>query len=158
MLPERGAWQLEESVKSAGTTFFLPWASDPGSDTRLQLGASAVAPANIEQLAADFRGVLRKALLFLRRLTRAELRRNGKTILACDLERDHEDETALRVSFDNGDIERWLILRSDAAGAASELVVRTDHGAGLGSRGTGWAQGGHSARKPRWEGRRGGAG
>jgi hypothetical protein len=124
LMPEHGESRVERTRESSGTTFFLPWASDPGSETRRQLGASPFTHEHIEQLVADFRGVLRKALLFLRRIRRAELRRNGRLVLACDLDRDHKDETDLLMSFDNGDVERWLILRADAAVGSSGLMDR----------------------------------
>ena len=120
LMPERQKWQIGATEEDSGTTFFLPWASDPNSDTRIQLGASAFTSEHIDQLIEDFTDVLRKALLFLRHLTRAELRRNGRLVISCSLDRDkdRDDETELSVSFNSGQIERWVVLRADAAAAA----------------------------------------
>jgi hypothetical protein len=122
--PELGTWRINKHRETSGTTFFLPWASDPESDARIKLSASAFTAENLDQLIADFKGVLRKALLFLRRLRRAELRHNGRLVFACDLDRDREDETELLVSFGSEEIERWVILRADAAEAAPRLIDR----------------------------------
>lgn len=124
LMPERGTWQIDETQETSGTKFFLPWASDPESDARIKLGASNFTEENLDQLISDFRGVLRKALLFLRRLRRAELRRNGRLVFSCDLDRDREDETELLVSFGSEEIERWVILRADATEAAPRLTDR----------------------------------
>lgn len=118
--PEKGQWFSEPLVNTQGTTFFLPWADDPNTEARLALGLSHISSEHIEQLVDDFQKVLRKSLLFLRHIRTAELRRNGKLLLACDLDRDEESE--LIISFrPSGEIERWHILRTDASEAAAQL-------------------------------------
>ncbi|WP_429220475.1 DUF3883 domain-containing protein [Aeromonas veronii] len=120
--PEKGQWFVESFEQPEGTTFFLPWADDPNTQARLALGVSHVSTAHIDQLVADFQKVLRKSLLFLRHVRTAELRRNGKLLLACDL--DRTDGSALTASFcPSGEVEHWHILRTDAADSAAQLYA-----------------------------------
>lgn len=122
LYPERSQWFIEPFDEPGGTSFFLPWASDPNTEARLALGVSHVSPAHIDQLAADFQAVLRKSLLFLRHVRKAEVRRNGQLLLACDLDRSEGSD--LIVSFRPGDeVEHWHILRADAADAAQRLYA-----------------------------------
>lgn len=118
--PEEGQWFIEQFDQPEGTTLFLPWADDPNTEARLALGVSHVSAAHIDQLAEDFQKVLRKSLLFLRHVRTAEVRRNGKLLLACDLNRG--DGSDLIVSFrPSGEVEQWHILRADAAEFAARL-------------------------------------
>ncbi|UOF14479.1 DUF3883 domain-containing protein [Lysobacter capsici] len=122
LYPERGQWFIEAFEEPNGTSFFLPWATDPNTEARLALGVSHVSPAHIDQLADDFQTVLRKSLLFLRHVRKAEVRRNGQLLLACDLDRCEDSD--LIVSFrPSGEIEHWHILRADAADAAQRLYA-----------------------------------
>lgn len=118
--PEEGQWFIEPFEQPEGTTFFLRWAEDPNTEARLALGVSHVSAAHIDQLVDDFQKVLRKSLLFLRHVRKAEVRRNGELLLACDLDRG--DGTDLIVSFrPSGEVEQWHILRADVAETAARL-------------------------------------
>lgn len=120
--PEEGQWFIEPFDEPEGTSFFLPWAGDPNTEARLALGVSHVAPSHIDQLTEDFQTVLRNSLLFLRHVRKAEVLRNGKLLLACDLERGEGSD--LIVSFrPSGEVEQWHILRTDAADAAKRLFA-----------------------------------
>ncbi len=120
LYPERGQWFIEAFEEPDGTSFFLPWASDPNTEARLALGVSHVSPTHIDQLADDFQTVLSKSLLFLRHARKAEVRRNGQLLLACDLDRSEGSD--LIVSFrPSGEVQQWHILRADAADAAKHL-------------------------------------
>lgn len=120
--PEKGEWFIEPFAQPEGTTFFLPWADNPNTEARLALGVSHVSTAHIDQLVEDFQKVLRKSLLFLRHVRKAEVRRNGKLLLACDLERG--DGSDLIVSFrPSGEVEQWHIMRVDAAESAARLYA-----------------------------------
>ncbi|WP_026331244.1 DUF3883 domain-containing protein [Thioalkalivibrio sp. ALMg13-2] len=122
LYPERGQWSIEPFEEPDGTSFFLPWANDPNTEARLALGVSHVSPAHIDQLADDFQAVLRKSLLFLRHVRKAEVRRNGQLLLACDLDRSEGSD--LIVSYrPSGDVEHWHILRADAADTAKQLYA-----------------------------------
>lgn len=118
--PETGQWFVEPYRQPPGTTFFLPWADDPNTEARRALGVSHVSPEHIDQLVEDFQHVLRQSLLFLRHVRKAEIRKNGESVLACELDRREESE--LLVSFrPSGDVERWHVLRTDAKTAAEQL-------------------------------------
>lgn len=120
--PEKREWLIEPFDQSEGTTFFLPWADNPNTEARLALGVSHISAAHIDQLVEDFQKVLRKSLLFLRHVRSAEVRRNGKLLVACDLERG--DGSDLIVSFrPSGDVEHWHILRADVAESAARLYA-----------------------------------
>lgn len=122
LYPERGQWLIEPFEEPNGTSFFLPWASDPNTEARLALGISHVSPTHISQLADDFQAVLRKSLLFLRHIRKAEVRRNGQLLLACELDRSEDSD--LIVSFrPSGAVEQWHILRADASEAAHHLYA-----------------------------------
>ncbi len=120
--PEEGQWILEPFEQPEGTTFFLPWADDPNTAARLALGVSHVSAAHIDQLLEDFQKVLRKSLLFLRHVRKAEIRRNGQLLFACDLDRG--DESDLILSFrPSGEVEQWHILHADVAESAARLYA-----------------------------------
>lgn len=122
LLPEQGQWFIDPFDDPTGTSFFLPWADDPNTDARLALGVSHISPAHIDQLTEDFQTVLRKSLLFLRHVQKAEVRRNGQLLLACDLDRSEGSD--LIVSFrPSCEVERWHILRADAVDAAQHLYA-----------------------------------
>lgn len=118
--PEAGEWELDACEETPGTEFFLPWADDPNTKARQALGVSHVSPKHIEQLTEDLTNVVRRSLLFLRHVTKAEVRRNGTLLTGCDLVRG--DGSELIVSFRPGrDVEQWHILRVDATPSAQLL-------------------------------------
>lgn len=122
MHPEKGERFIEQFQQPEGTTFFLPWADNPNTEARLALGISHVGSAHIDQLAEDFQKVLRKSPLFLRYVRKAEVRRNGKLLLACDLERGERSDLIVSVR-PSGEVEQWHILRIDAAESAARLYA-----------------------------------
>ena len=120
--PEEGQWFIDPFDEPDGTSFFLPWACDPNTEVRLALGVSHVSAAHIDQLTEDFQGVLRNSLLFLRHVQKAEVRRDGKLLLACDLQRD--DLSNLIVSSrPSGEVEHWYVRRADATESAARLYA-----------------------------------
>jgi hypothetical protein len=122
LVPEEGQWFIDQYDQPCGTSFFLPWASDPNTKTRLELNVSHVSAAHIDQLAKDFQRVLRNGLLFLRHVQKAEVRRNGELLHACDLMRN--DSSELIVSYRPGsEVEHWYVLQADAKDIAEQLCV-----------------------------------
>lgn len=120
LFPESGEWMEEPDEGQGGTTFFLPWARDPDSGTRLALGVSHIGPSHVDKIADDLRRVLRHSLLFLRHVCTAEVRRDGALLLGCELDRG--DGSDLIASFrPSGEVEQWHVLRADAAAAARGL-------------------------------------
>ena len=126
LFPERGQWFIETIETETGTSFFLPWAHDPSTEARLTLGISHVSESHIEQLTSDLQKVLQKSLLFLRHVRKAEVRHNGRLVLACDLERGIGSELLVRFR-PSGEVEQWHILRVDASTAAMHLYQTYPH-------------------------------
>ncbi|MBX7136112.1 MAG: DUF3883 domain-containing protein, partial [Fimbriimonadaceae bacterium] len=124
--PEEGQWYIEDFDEPEGTSFFLPWAVDPNTEARLALGVSHVGPAHIDQLTEDFQAVLRNSLLFLRHVQKAEVLRNGQLLLACYLERGEGSDLIVRFR-PTGEVEKWHILRTDAAGLAKAKGLFATH-------------------------------
>jgi Protein NO VEIN, C-terminal len=123
LLPELARWETESVENTSDTSFFLPWANDPNSEVRRALEISHVTQQHISQLAEDFQSVLRKSLLFLRHVRKAEVRRNGDLLLACDLVRGEGSE--LTVSFTPSDtVEQWYILRTEASDLVDQLYEK----------------------------------
>ena len=120
--PEARTWDLEPCEETPATEFFLPWARDPNTKARQALGVSHVTATHIDRLTEDLTNVVRRSLLFLRYVTRAEVRKNGQLLAGCDLDRG--DGTDLLVSFRPGDdVEQWHILRADASARAAALYA-----------------------------------
>jgi hypothetical protein len=150
LLPETENAAVQTVPETDGTTFFLPWATDPNTDARQALGVSHVSPAHIDQLTNDIQSVLRKSLLFLRHVRKAEVRRDGKLLLGCDLDRG--DNSSLVVSIrPTGLVEHWRILRADAKVAAEKLYPSHPRLEAL-NRGTGISIGLRLAPEPLSEG------
>ena len=123
LVPEEGKCYRQPDSDDSGTSFYLPWASDPKSPGRQALGVSHITRAHIQQVAEDCRNVLRQSLLFLRHLEKAELRRNGEVLLSVELDRG--DDAELIVSFEpRGEVERWFIVRADASSQANQVFER----------------------------------
>ena len=120
--PEREESFIEAFEQQEGTTFFLPWARDPNTEARRALGISHVSPTHVDQLAEDFQKVLRKSLLFLRHVRFAEVKRNGKLLLSCDLERGDGSDLVMRFRPVE-EVEQWHILRADVADSARALYA-----------------------------------
>ena len=132
LVPELREWIVEKPQdEPGGTTLFLRWARDPGSATRRALRVSHVDALHIARMVEDITRVLRHSLLFLRHVRKAEVRRDGALVLGCEL--DRADSSDLKVSFRPGTgVERWKILRADAADAARNLYAEHPQLAPLG--------------------------
>ena len=111
--PDDGSWEKEELLNTKGTTFFLPWAVDADSKVRRELGASPITNDLIEEVCLDCKNVLKDSLFFLKNIQHAEVKRNGKLLLAIELERS-DDRKDLIVSFQpENNSEQLLILESN---------------------------------------------
>ena len=129
--PEAGEWDLEPCEETAETEFFFEWAKEANTKARQALGVSHVTKAHIDRLTEDLTNVVRRSLLFLRNVTRADVRRNGQLLAACDLDRG--DGTDLHVSLRPGnEVEQWHILRADASACATALYTAHPRLEGLG--------------------------
>ncbi|HED14143.1 MAG TPA: DUF3883 domain-containing protein [Gammaproteobacteria bacterium] len=123
LVPEEGKCYRKPDPEENGTTFHLPWATDPRSPGRQALGVSHVTPSHIQQITADCEKVLHHSLLFLRHLEKAELRRNGEVQLTVAL--DRRDDAELIVSSEpKGKVERWFVVRANAASQTKSIYEK----------------------------------
>ena len=76
--PETGLIDIEE-LQTDSTVFNLPWAKNPDSNVRLELGLGSIDDNIIDEIYNDSKSVFNESLLFLRHLRRVELKRNGKS-------------------------------------------------------------------------------
>ena len=118
--PLRGAAPTAVVADAGGTEFELPWASTP-SPTRQALNASPT-PHDVVQLVCDgIASVMERGLLFLQRLRRLELRRNGKLEQSVTICRDGGLVT-LEIA-PSARVEQWKVLTRDARDLAEEREV-----------------------------------
>jgi hypothetical protein len=107
-------------VDGSGTRLILPWARDPESPFRRRTRAPAVPPSAPEALLEEFRRAVPAAMLFLRKLTRIEVHRDGYQVVS--LERVVSDDEVL---LDDGTNQRvWRLLRGSFASRAADLRSR----------------------------------
>ena len=78
--PKTETWSIIPSNGDLGTTFFLPWAQDENSETRILLSVSHITQTHISQLFEDIKKVLKQSLIFLRHIKKATLQKNGQSI------------------------------------------------------------------------------
>jgi hypothetical protein len=108
--PLSGKGTVAQIAGVEGTEFELPWASE-ASDIRSELHATLTPPDVTERVAAEIANTLRSSLLFLRNLTRVEVREAGQLRLAVDIDRAGEQVT---LDFGTAGCDRWLVLSGDA--------------------------------------------
>ena len=106
-----------------GTRFLLPWAIDPDTPLRRELRAAAVRQDEIEQLADNLTAVLPKALLFLRKISHIEVRRNGKTLRSV---RRTQEGNRLVLNDGNQSL-RWYLFDCAFAEEAAALRAKFGH-------------------------------
>jgi len=109
-----------------GTRFILPWARDPGSELRVALRSAAVDPDAPERFLEEVAENASTALIFLRRLRRIEICRNGQLVLRVDREVD-EEQGLLLLEDSRGEAGEWILVKGEFAEDAGGL--RALHGA-----------------------------
>ncbi len=110
----------ERQTEISGTLFRLPWAFDGRSPIRRALRIEAIQPGQLDDFAAEMAAAIERAALFLQRLVRLEVWRNGRPLKR--IERITSD-THLLLRDETGQETVWLLLDSDFA-AAEELRTR----------------------------------
>ena len=109
-------WKDPSLTTDRGTLFRLPWAFEE-SDVRRALKAPTVDTTFMELLVADLKGSLSTAILFLKKLERIELLRNGERVGGAT--RRIRGST-IRVDQD-GDVRCWHVLEADFPDDAMRL-------------------------------------
>ena len=110
-----------------GTVFRLPWAFEESS-VRQALKAPTVSPAYIESFVDELKESLPTAILFLKKLERIKLLRNGEP--AGVVTRSISDNT-IRVGRD-GDVRNWRVLEANFSQEA--MMLKTQHGGSIDQR------------------------
>ena len=101
---------------SSGTTFVLPWATDPDSPFRKGTGSAALKLEDPETLWGVLRSVVPEAMVFLRKLHLIRLVRDGDTL---DWEREPvEDVVAIT---DGTEWQEWKLFTGDFGAKAAAL-------------------------------------
>lgn len=104
-----------------GTKFVLPWAQD--SDLREALGVEPITTSDIQDLLENWKSVLPGTLLFLRNISRIDLRRNGETLKT--IERICEDNTTLvDERGDDSSTRLWHLFGGEFADEAQAIRRR----------------------------------
>ncbi|EAZ98517.1 DUF3883 domain-containing protein [Marinobacter sp. ELB17] len=125
LIPEEAQYACSNIPLETGTKFVLPWAMNPHSIGRRAIGATPVRAGDIDQLQLEVLAVLRRSLLFLRHIETTEVRRNGKLLLRCELNRS--DDSSLTITYSpEHSVERWHIIRGDAEQEAERLAKEYD--------------------------------
>ena len=110
--PETGHIDIEE-LPTNKTIFNLPWAKNPSSDVRFELGLGNIDNQTIDQIFLDSESVFNESLLFLRHLKKVELKRNGKSSLIVTLNRKKSfNNHELSISFEppKKSKEEWIVF------------------------------------------------
>ena len=117
-----GGCAVCKSSKLPGTRLILPWADDPHSRLRRALNAGAVTLETRRAIVQEWESSLSNAMVFLKRLTRIEIRLNGKQ--ARSFQRDSDNEQALVVDSKPGDAVVWTLLEGGFAEVAEQMRQR----------------------------------
>ena len=112
-------WLDPSITGDKGTVFRLPWAFEE-STVRTALKAPTVDAGYIDSFVDEFSASLPKALLFLKKLERIELRRNGELVSV--VTRKSSDDT-VQIDHD-GDIRSWRVFQEYFSEEALALKVR----------------------------------
>ena len=104
---------------NVGTRFILPWATDPHSEFRTAVGPEAVTPQAVEELTTALCDFIPNAFLFLHKLERAEVRRNGTPLV--HLERVAEGPRVILER--DGEAREWRIFTGDFSAAAGAMLA-----------------------------------
>jgi hypothetical protein len=110
------------SDQNTGTQFYLPWASEPDTVLRKRLRAEPTTAETPGIFVEELERCLPPAMLFLKKLDRVEIRRNGDVIRT--LERTLDGDT-LHLSH-GSEVQVWHLLRGDFSGQAE--ILKSKHG------------------------------
>lgn len=101
------------------TRFILPWASDQASILRQKLRAEPTTAETPAQLLAELERSLPTAMLFLKKLTKVEVRQDGRLLRR--FERVTEGDSILLTDGDSAKDMVWHLVRGSFTAKATEL-------------------------------------
>lgn len=105
--------EKKDVPNTKGTDFFFPWAFDANSATRVGLLASNITGELIEQVCSDSQTVFKNALIFLKHIQYAEVKRNGKLRFTVELERSDDRKDLIVTYKPKNTSKQFLILESN---------------------------------------------
>ena len=111
-------WDDASITAEMGTLFKLPWAFKE-SKVRKELKAPAVDATYIESFIEDLKTALPKAILFLKKLERIELRRNGEIVSWVEVDRTI-DSNEILIGCDQ-EYRLWRVFTGDFSNEAQNL-------------------------------------
>ena len=124
LFPDQESFNATDAPEIQGTEFRLPWATDGNSQTRRALSASPLTSSDIASLPDTVARILGESLLFLRHVTRAEVRKDGKSVSSYAVTRD-DGPGRLKVHVRPADqSSNWCVLQADAGERTSQLCER----------------------------------
>ncbi len=109
---------VEREAETSDTIFRLPWAFDPASTVRRTLRLEAIRPEQLDAFAQQMGEAIAQAAIFLQRLERLEVQRNGVVIRRIERQRDGD---RLLLTDEKRHTTEWLLLKGDFAAAAQKL-------------------------------------
>ncbi len=99
------------------TRFILPWATDPESQLRRDLNMQPLTSDDVTAVYEGLRDFLPNAFLFLRKLNKAMLLRNGELVLTVERLADGDD---VLITTD-GTVRVWRVFQGEFEAKAGEL-------------------------------------
>lgn len=105
----------------SGTRFRLPWAYESPDGLRAELGVEPMTPDKQRDLLAELQRSLSSSLLFLRKLTRIELKHQGRMVK--QIERIAEEDEVLIEETDSQGTRTnlWHLFRGDFSAEANRI-------------------------------------
>jgi len=116
----RRVYVQEPTRHFEGTQFRLPWAMED-SEVRQALGVAPLKPESIDLMAQEIERAIGSAILFLRKLERIELRRNGRLVRVIQRQ---VTENQVIITDGNETIE-WYLFHGSFQEEAKRLRERT---------------------------------
>ena len=121
LFPDQESFNATDAREIQGTEFRLPWATDGNTPTRRALSASPITRSDIASLPDTVACILGESLLFLRHVTRTEIRKDGVSISSYTVTRD-DGPGHLKVHVrPAGQSSRWYVLQADAGERTAQL-------------------------------------
>lgn len=121
--PSRRIEQEQLSSPVEGTRFYLPWATDSGTELRRELGTGAISDSYPADLAERLATILPDSLLFLRNLTKIELCWQGDTVVTARRESDGDRRRIITEQPDGEtDTSTYVLRGRDFSSEAEQLI------------------------------------
>jgi hypothetical protein len=108
-------------ARELALALYLPWASNPNSILRSKLRAEPTTPETPNKLLAELEMSLPTAMLFLKKLAKVEIKRNGIPVRKLERVKQEETDSILLTDGDSANDSIWHLLRGNFSATAQEL-------------------------------------